>query len=165
MHPRAAALIRELSLVPHPEGGHYRRLYTSAASVVAGGRPRAAMTAIAFLLGAGERSRWHRIDADETWHWQEGDPLELLCFDARSGSLGKAMLGDPVRSLLAMHVVPAGTWQCARCSGGYALAACTVSPGFEWSGFELLDETGAIAQELSRLGALHAPDPDRDEDY
>lgn len=164
MHPRASALIRELSLEPHPEGGHYRRLYTSASSVIVGGHPRPALTAIGFLLGAGECSRWHRIDADEAWHWQEGDPLELLCFDARTGRLGKTLLGDPMRSLSAMHVVPAGTWQCARPLGGYAMVACTVSPGFEWAGFELLDETGAIAQELSRLGALHAPGLKKGED-
>ena len=164
MHPRADALIRKLSLEPHPEGGHYRRIHASTTSVLVGGRPRAAMTAIAFLLDAGECSRWHRIDADEAWHWQEGDPIELLCFDAQAGALGKTLLGDPRRSLRAMHVVPAGTWQCAKALGGYALVACTVSPGFEWAGFELLDETGAIAQELSRLGALHAPGLEKDGD-
>ena len=164
MHPRASALIRELSLEPHPEGGHYRRIHTSSNNILVDGRPRAAETAIAFLLGAGECSRWHRIDADETWHWQEGDSLELLCFDAQAGTLSKTVLGDPLRSRRAMHVVPAGTWQSARSLGGYVLVACAVSPGFKWAGFELLDDNGEVAEELSRLGALHAPGFKKDED-
>ena len=164
MTPRASALTRELSLDPHPEGGHYRRIHASHASVLVGGRQRAAMTAIVFLLDAGECSRWHRIDADEAWHWQEGDPLELLSFDAQTGRLAKTVLGNPMKSLSAMHVVPAGTWQSARPLGGYALVACTVSPGFEWAGFELLDDSGAVAQELSRLGALNAQGREKGED-
>lgn len=158
MHPRTSELIRELGLDPHPEGGHYRRIYASTATVVAGGRVRPALTAIRYLLPGGERSRWHRVDADEAWHWQEGEPLELLCFDAANGRLDRTVLGDSADRMPAMQVVPAGTWQCARPLGAYALVACTVSPGFDWSGFELLDGTSAVARELSRLGALHAPD-------
>ena len=30
-----------------------------------------------FLLAAGERSHWHRLDADEVWQWSAGDDLEL----------------------------------------------------------------------------------------
>ena len=38
---------------------------------------RAASTAIYFLLEAGQRSRWHRVDASEVWHWHGGAPLAL----------------------------------------------------------------------------------------
>src|SRR5690606_22635320 len=75
MHPRAAELIRELQLAPHPEGGYYRRLFTAGRRDAEG---RAASSAILFLLPGGVASRWHRIDADELWHFHEGAPLELL---------------------------------------------------------------------------------------
>jgi predicted cupin superfamily sugar epimerase len=75
MHPRAAELIRELQLAAHPEGGYYRRLFTSALRDADG---RAASSAILFLLPGGVVSRWHRVDADELWHYHEGAPLELL---------------------------------------------------------------------------------------
>ncbi|MEG8117033.1 cupin domain-containing protein, partial [Xanthomonas hortorum] len=37
MHPTAADLIRSLDLAPHPEGGHFRRVYASAREVTDGG--------------------------------------------------------------------------------------------------------------------------------
>ncbi len=39
---------------------------------------RAASTTIYFLLDRDERSRWHRVDADEIWTHLEGGALELL---------------------------------------------------------------------------------------
>ncbi len=64
---RAARLIEELGLAPHPEGGWYREVHRSAAAVApADGRPaRAALTTIYFLLPAGSHSRWHRVASDE----------------------------------------------------------------------------------------------------
>ena len=38
-----------------------------------------------------------------------------------------------------VHCVPAGWWQAARPLGGYTLVGCTVSPGFELSGFVLAE--------------------------
>ena len=75
MHPRAQELISTLQLQAHPEGGYYRRLYESSAQLDGG---RLCGTAIIFLLPAGAVSRWHRVDADELWHFYEGAPLELL---------------------------------------------------------------------------------------
>ena len=37
----------------------------------------ATASAIYFLLRSGEISKWHRVDADEIWHWYAGAPLEL----------------------------------------------------------------------------------------
>ena len=74
--PKAAAdIIARLDLKPHPEGGHYREMFRAAPSE--GNVPRGASTAIYFLLKAGERSHWHRVDADEIWHHYAGAPLEL----------------------------------------------------------------------------------------
>ena len=34
-------------------------------------------------------------------------------------------------------VVPAGDWQAAESLGDWTLVSCTVSPGFQFAGFEL----------------------------
>jgi len=38
-------------------------------------------------------------------------------------------------------VVEANQWQAASTTGKYTLVGCTVSPGFEFSGFELADKS------------------------
>ncbi|WP_345776289.1 cupin domain-containing protein [Luteimonas salinisoli] len=149
-----AELIRSLGLQPHPEGGHYRRVYTSAAGAgdPQGGRP--ALSAIRYLLAAGQRSLWHRIDAEEVWHWHGGDALELLRFDPAGAGLLRQRLGAGA-GMRRVAVVPAGIWQAARPLGRYALALCTVSPGFAWAGFELAGEGHPVSGELRRLDAFH----------
>jgi predicted cupin superfamily sugar epimerase len=129
----AAAVIRLLDLAPHPEGGHYRETFRDH-HLVEGGR--AASTAIYFLLAAGERSRWHRIDAVEVWHWYAGAPLALsLAEESRTSTV---LLGP---SLAAgerpQAVVPARAWQAAESLGAWTLVGCTVAPGFCFAGFEM----------------------------
>ena len=69
MHPRAAELLAELAMTPHPEGGWYRELFRAAREVdPLDGRPRRpALTAIWFLMLAGQKSSWHVVDSDEIW--------------------------------------------------------------------------------------------------
>ncbi|KHL54845.1 cupin domain-containing protein [Xanthomonas cannabis] len=150
MHPTAAALIRSLALSPHPEGGHFRRVYASAHQVSDNGVARPALTAIRFLLTAGQCSAWHRVDAEESWHWQQGDALELLVYDERDGQLRRLIL-DAAERGEPMHVVPAGCWQAARSLGDFTLVGCTVSPGFVWDGFALLDQASPLAAHLATL--------------
>ncbi|MBL9051304.1 MAG: cupin domain-containing protein [Tabrizicola sp.] len=137
----ADAIIAKLELQPHPEGGWYRQTWVGPE---VGGR--ASGTAILFLLKAGERSHWHRVDADEIWLWHAGAPLilsmgERLAADLR---LGPDVLGGEV----AQAVVPAGWWQAARSTGDWTLVSCTVSPGFRFEGFEL----ASPGWELGRSG-------------
>ncbi|MBV6867822.1 cupin domain-containing protein [Xanthomonas euvesicatoria] len=150
MHPTAAALIRSLDLAPHPEGGHYRRIHASARQVTDNGQTRPAMTAIRFLLSAGECSAWHRVDAEETWHWQLGDALELLIYDTCTEQVQRVIV-DAAERGEPMHVVPAGCWQAARSLGDFTLMGCTVSPGFVWEGFALLDKASPLAARLATL--------------
>lgn len=126
----ADRIIAALALSPHPEGGHYRQ--TWAGPEVAG---RASGTAILFLLKAGERSHWHRVDADEIWLWHAGAPL-LLRIGTWAFEMGPGVLaGQSVQA-----VVPAGVWQAAETLGDWTLVSCTVSPGFRFEGFELAPE-------------------------
>ena len=133
MAPTAADIIRMLDLKPHPEGGHYRETFRDP-HVDAGGR--AASTAIYFLLARGERSHWHRVDAVEVWHWHAGAPLTLSIAD--DGTNRDITLGpDLAAGQTPQGIVPAGHWQAAESCGDWTLVGCTVSPGFEFSGFEL----------------------------
>jgi predicted cupin superfamily sugar epimerase len=152
MHPRAADLIRTLTLRPHPEGGHFAEVFKSPHLVhtLEGDDPRAAVTTIYFLLVEGERSRWHQVASDEVWHYYEGDPLELVWeeqVEIRRVKLGPVAMGrEPVA------IVPAGSWQAARSLGAYTLVGCTVAPGFEFADFVLL---GDVPAEAARLRALY----------
>lgn len=126
----AEAIIAKLGLRPHPEGGWYRETWKGPEI---GGR--ASGTAILFLLKTGERSHWHRVDADEIWLWHAGAPLVLSMGLERAEEV---RLGPDVPGGEAVQaVVPAGWWQAARSTGDWTLVSCTVSPGFRFEGFEL----------------------------
>lgn len=157
MHPRAAELIARLDLVPHPEGGHYRRIFQSTSRVqpLDGRDTRAAITTIHFLLSGEEISRWHRVASDEAWHLHEGDGLELFMADPRLTEVRRHVLGPAGGDAQPVLVVPAGSWQAARAKGPYALMGCTVGPGFDFADFEMLrDEPDATAALTARHPAF-----------
>jgi predicted cupin superfamily sugar epimerase len=135
---RAEQLIRDLELTPHPEGGWYRRIHRADLHVQCDGAPRAALTTILYLLRSGETSRWHRIDAEEAWHYYEGAPLRLWRASMDFREVDELLLGPVGATALPCHVVPAGAWQAGRSLGDYTLVGCTVAPGFEFGGFSLL---------------------------
>ena len=124
----ADEIIATLGLKPHPEGGHF------AESFRAPDAPRGASTAIYFLLKAGERSHWHKVDADEIWHHYAGAPLELsLSADGRS--VTRLRLGtDLVIGERPQGVVPRGVWQAASSLGNWTLIGATVAPAFRFEG-------------------------------
>lgn len=140
----ADALIKQLNLAPHPEGGWYRQTWIAEAEN--GGRP--AGTCIYFLLKAGESSRWHRVDAVEIWHYYAGAPLVLsmaktAAGPARDQLLGPNLIGGEAPQL----IVPTHHWQAARSTGDYTLVGCTVSPAFQFDGFEMMDQGVEIPYE------------------
>lgn len=127
----AADLIARLKLQPHPEGGWYRETWRSEATQTDG---RAAATAILFLLEAGQRSHWHRVDAEEVWTFQAGAALKLRT--AQGSDITETRLG-PGPGQSPQHVVRKDEWQAAEADRGWTLVACVVSPGFRFEGFEL----------------------------
>lgn len=132
----ASAIISQLGLQPHPEGGWFAETWRHDP----GDGSRGAGTAIYFLLRRGEESRWHRLDATEVWHHYAGDPLELR-MTSPTGEADTVVLGPDVRNAQRPQaVVPAGWWQAARSQGSYTLAGATVSPAFTFDAFELAPE-------------------------
>ena len=142
----AQALIEQLGLAPHPEGGWYRELHRSTVAVcrAGDGERRCGLTLIAFLLEAGSCSRWHRVrGADEIWQHVAGAPLRLWRLPPEGGRSEALTLG-PLEAasgeLHAVQVIPADWWQAARSLGDWSLVTCSVGPGFDFADFELLRE-------------------------
>ena len=129
----AVEVIARLGLAPHPEGGHFRETFRDDRTDATG---RAQSTAILFLLAAGERSHWHRVDAAEVWHHYAGAPL-LLEIVAGARRQNARLGSDIAAGETPQVVVPAHAWQAARSAGDWTLVGCTVAPGFDFAGFEL----------------------------
>lgn len=155
MHPRARELIETLRLSPHPEGGFYREIYRSESIVQGTGsaQSRTAATTIYFLLTAGSHSRWHRVRSDEIWHLYEGGPLELMLTDPNVDRPHSVILQAASRDSGPVHAVAANYWQAAVALGDFALAGCTVAPGFEFADFAFLRAQPQAAEKLRRVRA------------
>jgi predicted cupin superfamily sugar epimerase len=99
--------------------------------------PRDAGSCIAYRLGPGERSRWHRVRSTELWLWQGGGDLTL-----RTGGGGPQPMDEATVLLgpggVLQAVVEPGHWQTAEPAGAHeVLVACVVVPGFDWADWEV----------------------------
>ena len=114
-------VIAALGLEPHREGGWFAETWREPAAD--GERP--ASSAIHYLLRAGERSHWHRVDATETWHHYAGGPLVLrVSVDGRTVAthvLGMAVdAGERPQVVVLVRVAggtPAGRLDAGRVHG------------------------------------------------
>jgi len=133
----ADRVVALLKMQPHPEGGHYVETFRDTVTDETG---RAASTLIYFLLPEGVLSRWHKVDAVETWHWYAGAPLELS-ISADGGPKEVLTLGnDLAAGQRPQGIVPRDGWQQARSLGAWTLVGCTVAPGFQFEGFVMAPE-------------------------
>lgn len=157
---RAAALIAELGLRPHPEGGHYGEVFRSARAIRTDDerQGRVALTTIDFLLAAGQCSAWHRVRSDEVWHLIEGAGLRLWLAPPDLSAFSAVELGAVAAGRRPRHVVPADWWQAAEPLGAYAYVGATVGPGFDFADFSFGRDDVALcaalqsdAPELRRL--------------
>jgi hypothetical protein len=148
-----------LDLEPHPiEGGHFRRTYTSDATVDLARGKRAMGTAIYYLLEPGTFSEMHRLDSDEMFHFYLGDPVEMLQLypDGRSEAV---VLGpDLAASQRVQMLVPAGIWQGTRLigDGQVALLGCTVTPGFDFADYRNASYAELVSQWPSQAARIKA---------
>ena len=139
--------IERLGLEPHPEGGFYRETYRASGKT---DQDRAVSTAIYFLLRSQDVSHFHRIDADEMWHFYAGSSLTVhRLSEDRGYEAMKVGRGD------FQAVVPAGEWFAATVDApdSFALVGCTVAPGSEFERFELASKARLLAK-WPKQGAL-----------
>lgn len=119
---------------PHPEGGHYAETWRGGTAA----EGREAASAIYFLLAAGERSHWHRVDAAELWLFHAGAPLSLSIAATDRDRPSTQVLGPDLEGgERPQIVVPADAWQAAETTGAWTLVSCIVAPAFRFDGFEL----------------------------
>ncbi len=141
-------IIKNLKLLPHPEGGYYKEMYRAEQKInLDNGKSRNVSTAIFYLLENEDKSRFHRIASDELWFFHQGNPLEILSI--QNGNLIKTVLGNNFEDGEVLQaVIPAHTWFASRVknSKGYALVSCTVAPGFDFADFELADRDELIKE-------------------
>jgi predicted cupin superfamily sugar epimerase/uncharacterized protein (DUF952 family) len=136
---RRGPIAEEFDLLPHPEGGWYRRTWASEMDLTVPGREgvRPAATAILFLLPAGKSSEWHMVASDELWFFHRGGPLTI-----EKGGPSAQPAQKPERVVLGRNhapqaLVPARTWQRAEASED-SLVSCVASPGFDFADFRTL---------------------------
>tara|TARA_B100000965_G_scaffold392845_1_gene402896 strand:- start:475 stop:885 length:411 start_codon:yes stop_codon:yes gene_type:complete len=121
-------LIKKLKMIPHPEGGYFVESFRDKENNV---------SLIYYLLKKNQRSHWHRLKKNEILHFYQGDPL-LIYVSSDGLTSNTIILGNDINKKENMHVViKAGSWFSMRSNGKYSLIGCTVSPGFDYSDFEL----------------------------
>jgi len=129
----AEQIIAKLNMQKHPEGGWYAETFRDSAEV----NGRAVSTAIYYLLEAGDKSHWHRVDAVEVWHYYAGAPLELSMSPDGKWTETLILGPDVIGGEMPQIVVPKDCWQAAESTGDWTLVGCTVAPGFQFEGFEM----------------------------
>lgn len=127
----ADSIIATLGLAPHPEGGYFRETWRDST------QPRGQGTAIYYLLKAGEISRWHRVDAAEIWHHYAGAALALSIAAPNEKAVEHRLGPDLLAGERPQILVPPHHWQSAKSLGDWTLVGCTVSPAFDFAGFEM----------------------------
>jgi len=136
-----------MNLVPHPEGGYYRETYrTGETTMTSRGKRRNLSTAIYYLLENDDKSHFHRLESDEMWFFHQGESMEIVLIS--DGQEKICFLGNDIdQGETPQVIIPAGTWFAAGIKGlqGYSLVSCTVSPGFDFSDFEMADREKLIA--------------------
>jgi predicted cupin superfamily sugar epimerase len=164
----AAQLVKELSLIPHPEGGFYKETYRSSIKIDSQCLPkdfrseRDMATGIYFLLEKGNFSAFHKIKSDETWHFYYGDTLEVIEINDAGHLIITAVGSNLTEGSTFQYTVKANHWFGSRVknNGKMSLVGCTVYPGFDFNDFEmgkrdelieLFPQHAEIIKELTRF--------------
>lgn len=160
VHETAAALIEHFGMTTLPvEGTYFASTYRSSARLPDGGHVGTAIVGL-YCDDPPSRSLFHRLAADEVWHFYDGDPIRLVLLGP-DGESDEVVLGrDLGAGQHVQHVVPAGVWQAGElvAGGRFALFGCTMAPGFSETGFEggsvsaLLADYPDAGDDIRRLG-------------
>ena len=143
MNQKAKYYIQKLQLEKHPEGGYFREVYRSGEMISIDAPKknlkRNVSTSIYFLLEGSQISKFHRLKSDELWHFYDGDSIKVYILDEK-GKLTETVLGKKMEDEEVFQtVIKNNNWFAAVLMNkrSFALIGCTVSPGFDFSEFEL----------------------------
>jgi predicted cupin superfamily sugar epimerase len=143
MHEKALYYIRKLQLKKHPEGGYFREIYR-AGDIVLIDLPNKKVkknfsTSIYFWLEGRQFSAFHKLDADETWHFYDGSSVKIYIIDS-DGKFVEIVLGKKTEiGEVFRATIKKNNWFAAEVLSkrSFAFIGCTVVPGFDFSDFEL----------------------------
>lgn len=138
----ATYYISRFNLQPHPEGGYYAPAYRSEETISTPRGTRNLYSSIYFLITKDSPSRFHRLQTDEIWHLYDGS-LTLHTISEK-GNYNQTKMGDEETPDFQFRVEK-NTWMAAE-TADFAFFGCTLSPGFDFEDFEILN-----AAELTAL--------------
>ena len=119
-------IIRQLEMIPHPEGGHYKESYRDNN-----------VSVIYYLLTKEEKSHWHKLKKNEILHFYDGDPL-IVSMSNNEINISEIILGRNIKKGHLLHyVVDSEVWFSMKSMGEWSLIGCTVAPAFNYKDFEL----------------------------
>lgn len=154
MSNKSSFYIKALNLKPHPEGGYFREVYRSDENIPKSFLPkrysgkRNFSTSIYFLLEGEQTSKFHRLKSDEQWHFYDGSPVRIYIIEA-VGNLKSITLGNDLsKDEVFQIVIPRNNWFAAELvdKNSFCLVGCVVSPGFDFSDFEMAEREELISQ-------------------
>ncbi len=140
--------IQKLGMERHTEGGFFKETYRTNSFIEKSQLPdefpgkRHLATAIYFLLDKNDHSTFHRLKADEIWHYYAGSSLILYLLHP-DGKMETIHLGTDLEAgEKPQAIIKNNTWFAAELKDKrtYGLYGCTTSPGFEYEDFEMGDK-------------------------
>ncbi len=155
---KTAAIIDALKLEPHPEGGYFRRIYTSDKSAPIGPEQaeRKTLTCIHYLLTLdAPLGALHVNQSDIVHFYQLGDPVEYTLVSP-DGTIERVTLGPDIDSGHQLHLtVPGNWWKASQLkTGAWSLVSEAVSPGFEYADMRFIEHPEVKERFPGLLSAL-----------
>lgn len=128
-------IIKHYKLKKHPEGGYFRRSFTS--KIIA--NENVISTAIYYLIESGNPSHFHSIKSDEMWHFYSGSPLKIHMFSPEEKYHHQIIDNSNLLTYPPQCNVPANYIFAAEVinKNSFSFVGCTVSPGFRFEDFTL----------------------------
>ena len=87
-------IIEHYELKPHPEGGWFKRTYSSQEKIKLARGERICGSSILYYLSKGEKSRLHFLDSDEAWYFHLVRRLGYIFFT--KGVIGQCYWETPL---------------------------------------------------------------------
>jgi predicted cupin superfamily sugar epimerase len=144
------ALIEQLGLLPHIEGGYFRRSFQSdhRVGVDTPAGERLTLTSIYYLLTVDSPvGHWHRNQSDIVHYFHLGSPLHYYLLH-ENGRLETRVMGpDLAAGQVLQLAVRGGTWKASHLPAGeHGLVSEAVAPGFDPADMTLGDRVTLRAQ-------------------
>jgi predicted cupin superfamily sugar epimerase len=130
----AKEVIDYLGLVPHLEGGFFRRVFCSE---MKSEDDNFLMSSIYYLLEKDDFSAFHRLGSVEVWFFHIGEPINIYLLN-NDGRIETHSLSSQIGDKFQLAIEP-NTWFAADIPSkkDFSLLSCVVSPEFSFSNFEL----------------------------